>query len=65
MCASRFYHIARFGGNSNAIFNALLKLWDHISAFALQDHIVLNELDDNVKIKLQILAQLTGQFSDA
>jgi hypothetical protein len=47
---------------SNAVFSALLKLWDHISAFALPEHIVLN---DNMKINLQILAQFTGQFSDA
>jgi hypothetical protein len=40
-------------------------MWDHISSFALQEHIALNELNDNVKINLQILAQLTGQFSDA
>jgi hypothetical protein len=48
--------------SSDAVFSALLKLWDHISAIALQGHIVFN---DNVKIDLQILAQLTGQFSDA
>jgi hypothetical protein len=44
----------------NAVFSALLKLLDHISAFALPEHIVLNELNDNVKINLQILALLTG-----
>jgi hypothetical protein len=37
-------------------------LWDQISAFALQEHIVLN---DNVKSNVQILAELMGQFSDA
>jgi hypothetical protein len=50
---------------SNAAFSALLKLRDHISAFALQEHTALNELNDTVKINLQILVQLTGQFSDA
>jgi hypothetical protein len=43
---------------SNAVVNGILKLWDHISAFALQEHIVLNELNDNMKINLPILAQL-------
>jgi hypothetical protein len=46
--------------SSNAVFSAFLTLWDHISTFALQEHIVLDELNDNVKINLHILAQLTG-----
>jgi hypothetical protein len=51
--------------SSNAVFSTFLKLPNHISAFALQEHIALSELNDTVKINPQLLAQLTGQFSDA
>jgi hypothetical protein len=49
----------------HAVVSALLKSWDHISAFALQEHIVLNDLNDNVKINLQIPVQPSGQFNNA
>jgi hypothetical protein len=51
--------------SSNAVFSALLRLWDHMVAFAQQEHLTVDELDEQVKANTEMLAQLTGRFADA
>jgi hypothetical protein len=51
--------------SSNVLFSTLLRLWDHIVDFTVQEGITVNELNGRVKTNLQIIAQLTGRFADA
>jgi hypothetical protein len=49
--------------SSSAVFIALRDRWDHLVDFARQEHLVIDELNDQVKANIQALAQISGQFA--